>query len=158
MRRNDSLPDRELARALRRLDPPVPTPTQMTSLARRIMSRATPLLDARRRRASTWWEYAAAWAGTLLPLGAAAAFVATACLAWSTTAHAPARAHAIERTALLRVVTNRARNNFAPGAAHRYFTSIIRTHTGAGISVLYSVGSSAPVFWSILNTITDPPS
>jgi len=108
MRRNDSLPDRELARALRRLDPPAPTPTQMTSLARRIMSRATPLLDARRRRASTWWEYAAAWAGTLLPLGAAAAFVATACLAWSTTAHAPARAHAIERTALLRVVTNRA--------------------------------------------------
>lgn len=106
MRRNDSLPDRELARALRRLDPPAPTPSQMSALARRIMTRATPLLDARRRGASTWWEYAAAWAGTLLPLGAAAAFVAAACLAWSTMTAAPARPHAIERMALLRAVTN----------------------------------------------------
>jgi len=80
----------------------------MTALARRIMTRATPLLDARRRRASTWWEYAAAWAGTLLPLGVAAAFVATVCLAWSTSLHSSARPHAAERTALLRVLTNRA--------------------------------------------------
>src|SRR5436309_12416093 len=108
MRRNDSLPDRELARALRRLDPPAPTQAQMTSLARRIMSHSTPLLDARRRGASTWWEYAAAWAGTLLPLGAAAAFAATACLAWSSTTRAPVRPHAVERTALLRAVTNHA--------------------------------------------------
>lgn len=106
MRRNDSLADRELARALRRLDPPAPTPSQMSSLARRIMTRATPLLDARRRGASTWWEYAAAWAGTLLPLGAAAAFVAAACLAWSTMPRVAARPHAVERTALLRAVTN----------------------------------------------------
>src|SRR5689334_19492656 len=108
MRRRDSLPDRELARALRRLDPPAPTPSQMSALARRIMTHATPLLDARRRGASTWWEYAAAWAGTLLPLGAAAAFAAAACLAWSTSARAPARPHAVERTALLRAVTNHA--------------------------------------------------
>ena len=106
MRRNDpSLPDRELARALRRLDPPAPSQAQMTSLARRIMSRATPLLDARRRGAATWWEYAASWAGTLLPLGAAAAVVATAYLARSTTTRA-VRPHAVERTALLRAVTN----------------------------------------------------
>jgi len=108
MRRNDSLPDRELAGALRRLDPPAPTKAQMTSLARRIMSRATPLLDARRRGASTWWEYAAAWAGTLLPLGAAAGFVAAACLARLATTRSPVRPHAIERTALLRAVTNHA--------------------------------------------------
>lgn len=105
MRPNDSNPDRELARALRRLDPPAPTPAQMSALARRIMSRAVPLLDARRRGAATWWEYAAAWAGTLLPLGVAAAFVAAACLVWTSTDR-PARPHAIERAALLRVVTH----------------------------------------------------
>ncbi|HKW10492.1 MAG TPA: hypothetical protein VJO33_08935 [Gemmatimonadaceae bacterium] len=107
MRHNDIGSDRELARELRRLDPPPPTAGQMAALARRIVSRATPLLDARRRGAASWWEYAAAWAGTLLPLGVAAAFVATVCLAWSS-ARAPLRAHANERTALLRVVTNRA--------------------------------------------------
>jgi hypothetical protein len=80
----------------------------MTTLARRIMTKAAPLLDARRRTASTWWEYAAAWAGTLLPLGVAAAFVATACLAWSAYSHPSVRPHAPERTALLRAVTSRA--------------------------------------------------
>src|SRR3954447_3462781 len=100
--------DRELARALRRLDPPGPTSAQMAALTRRIMEHASPLLEARRRGTARWWEYAAAWAGTLLPLGAAAAFVASACLAWNTAARAPVRQHAVERTALLRVVTNRA--------------------------------------------------
>jgi len=108
MRPKDSHLDRELARALRRLDPPAVTPAQMTSLARRIMTRATPLLDARCRGAARWWEYAANWSGTLLPLGVAAAFVATVCLAWSSAARPPVRPHAVERTALLRVVTNRA--------------------------------------------------
>src|SRR5689334_18869094 len=108
MRYNDSRPDRELARALRRLDPPAPSTTQMTALAQRIVRRAAPLLDARRRGVSSWWEYPAAWAGTLLPLGVAAAFVASVCLAWSSGVRAPARPHASERTALLRVVTNRA--------------------------------------------------
>jgi hypothetical protein len=82
----------------------------MSALARRIITRATPLLEARRRGAARWWEYAAAWAGTLLPLGAAAAFVATVCLAWSSAARSTTRAHAPERTALLRVVTNRAKS------------------------------------------------
>src|SRR5689334_11882283 len=57
MRRYESRPDRELARALRRLDPTAPTTTQMAALAQRIVRRATPLLDARRRSASSWWEY-----------------------------------------------------------------------------------------------------
>src|SRR6266550_184100 len=105
---NDSRPDRELARALRRLDPPSPTSAQMAALARRIVSRAAPLLDARRRAALSWWEYPAAWAGTLLPLGVAAAFVATVCLAWSSTARPLARPHANERAALLRALTNNA--------------------------------------------------
>src|SRR5437868_8124136 len=108
MRRNDLHSDRELARQLRRLDPPAPSSAQMSALTRRIMIRANPLLDARRRGAARWWEYAAAWAGTLLPLGAAAAFVACVCLAWSSAATAPVRPHATERTALLRVVTNHA--------------------------------------------------
>lgn len=107
MRHNDSRPDRELARALGRLDPPAATATQLAALAQRIVRRATPLLDARRRGAA-WWEYPAAWAGTLLPLGVAAAFVASVCLAWSSAVRVPARPHASERTALLRVVTNRA--------------------------------------------------
>ena len=108
MRRNDWIRDRELARALRRLDPPTPTPAQLASLARRIVARATPLLDPRRRAASSWLEYAAAWAGTLLPLGVAAAFVASVCLAWSSTARPLARPHANERAALLRALTNNA--------------------------------------------------
>ena len=108
MRRNDWIRDRELARALRRLDPPAPTPGQLASLARRIVARATPLLDPRRRAASSWWEYAAAWAGTLLPLGVAAAFVASVCLAWSSTARPLTRPHANERAALLRALTNNA--------------------------------------------------
>jgi len=108
MRRNDWIRDRELARALRRLDPPTATPAQLASLARRIVARATPLLDPRRRAASSWWEYAAAWAGTLLPLGVAAAFVASVCLAWSSTARPLARPHANERAALLRALTNNA--------------------------------------------------
>jgi|SRR5690348_13734846 hypothetical protein len=108
MRRNDLFSDRELARALRRLDPPSPTSAQMAALARRIVKRATPMLEARRRGHSSWWEYAAAWAGTLLPLGAAAALVASVSLLWSATSQAPARAHAVERTALLRVITNQA--------------------------------------------------
>lgn len=108
MRHNESNPDRELARALRRFDPPAPTPAQMSALARRIMTRATPLLDARRRSATTWWEYAAAWAGTLLPLGAAATFIATACLLWTSAASRSSRPHAIERAALLQVITHRA--------------------------------------------------
>lgn len=108
MRTRDSHPDRELARALRRLDPPAVTPTQMAALARRIVTRATPMLDARRRDAARWWEYAANWAGTLLPLGVAAAFVATVCLAWSSATRTPVRPHAVERTALLRAVTNHA--------------------------------------------------
>lgn len=108
MRSRDSRPDRELARALRRLDPPAPTTAQMTSLAQRIVKRATPLLDARRRAASSWWEYPAAWAGTLLPIGVAAALVATVCLARNSASRVPARPHANERTALLRVITNRA--------------------------------------------------
>ena len=108
MRRNDWIRDRELARELRRLDPPAPTPGQLASLARRIVARATPLLDPRRRAASSWWEYAAAWAGTLLPLGVAAAFVASVCLAWSSTAAPLARPHANERAALLRALTNNA--------------------------------------------------
>jgi|SRR5690242_11516888 len=108
MRPKDLHLDRELARALRRLDAPTVTPGEMAALARRIVARAAPMLDARRRGAARWWEYAANWAGTLVPLGVAAAFVATVCLAWSSAARAPARPHAFERTALLRVVTNRA--------------------------------------------------
>jgi len=108
MRRNDLFSDRELARALRRLDPPTPTSEQMAALARRIMQRAAPLLDARRHGHSSWWEYAAAWAGTLLPLGAAAALVASVSLLWSAASQTPVRAHAVERTALLRVITHQA--------------------------------------------------
>lgn len=110
MRRNSLFSDRELGRALRRLDPPAPTSAQMAELARRIVHRATPMLDARRRGRLTWWEYAAAWAGTLLPLGAAAALVASVTLLWTSATRSPVRAHASERTALLRVVTNQAQS------------------------------------------------
>src|SRR5436305_12902026 len=108
MRRNDLHSDRELARELRRLDAPAPSSAQMSALARRIMIRANPMLEARRRGAARWWEYAAAWAGTLLPLGAAATLVAGVSLALSAATNAPARPQGPDRAALLQAVTNRA--------------------------------------------------
>ena len=89
MRPKDSHGDPELARALRRFDPQPATPAQMAALARRIVARATQMLEGRRRGIARWWEYAANWAGTLLPLGVAAAFVATVCLAWSSATRGP---------------------------------------------------------------------
>jgi hypothetical protein len=107
MRRQDPKPDVDLAEILRRLDPPDPTPQQLSALARRIMTRATPLLEARRRSALAWWEYAAAWAGALLPLGVAAAVLAAACIVWLS-GELPTVPHASERVALLRAVTSQA--------------------------------------------------
>lgn len=96
--------DRELSGALRRLDPPSPTPAQMSALARRIVAGAGPALAARRRDANRWWEYAAMWAGMLLPLGFATALVAAACITWISIAPRRSPSPSPERVALLRAV------------------------------------------------------
>jgi len=105
MTRHDLNRDRELSQALRRLDPAQPTRAEMSALARRIVARATPLLDSR-RRATAWWEYAAAWAHTLIPLGVATAVVAAACISWISTEPAAQPPRTGERIALLRAATS----------------------------------------------------
>ena len=106
MRPHDSIPDRELAAALRQLDPTAHSAPELAAITRRIVSRAAPLLNARRRRPATWWEYAAEWAGMLFPLSVATAVAAAACMAWLTIARpASGPSHAVERLALLRAVT-----------------------------------------------------
>jgi hypothetical protein len=80
----------------------------VAELKRKIVSRAAPLLKAR-RRPSKWWEYAAAWWGALLPLGVAATAVAAACVFWVTQRASPppaAMLRVAERVALLRAVTS----------------------------------------------------
>ena len=104
----DGRPEREFATVLRQLDPTVPTAAELAELKRKIVSRAAPLLKAR-RRPSTWWEYAAAWWGALLPLGVAASAVAAACVFWVTQRASPpppATPRVAERVALLRAVTS----------------------------------------------------
>jgi hypothetical protein len=105
MTRHDLNRDRELSQALRRLDPAQPTRAEISALARRIVARATPLLDSR-RRATVWWEYAAAWAHTLIPLGVATAVVAAACISWISTERTAQPPRTGERIALLRAATS----------------------------------------------------
>ncbi len=71
MKRPDSIPDRRIADALRRVDPD-PYDRSVEALAARIDTAAAPLLAARRFRARApraWWEYAAGWAKMLIPIG-----------------------------------------------------------------------------------------
>lgn len=102
--------DREIREALQQLYPP-PSPERLRVLSRRIERRARPLLAARRRQPLTWWEYPAAWASTLLPLGLATALAAAACLLWiSSDRREPSkslRAMSPERVALLQAATRR---------------------------------------------------
>ncbi|MDE3128159.1 MAG: hypothetical protein KGL38_09130 [Gemmatimonadota bacterium] len=85
MIRRDLAPDPELAAVLRRFEPSDPTTDdQRRALARRIETAAAPLLAERGNGA--WWEFAAVWARTLIPLGLATAVAAAAFIAW--TAHA----------------------------------------------------------------------
>jgi anti-sigma-K factor RskA len=77
MTRDALRPDRELHDLLRCFDSPDrPTDAQRHALERRIATGAEPLLAARRGTPPTWWEFAATWARTLIPLGAATALVA----------------------------------------------------------------------------------
>lgn len=90
MRRDDLRPDRELRDMLRRFDSPDHvTSDQRAALERRIAADAEPLLLARRPGAPAWWEFAAGWARTLIPLGVATGVAAAALILWA--AHAAPR-------------------------------------------------------------------
>jgi hypothetical protein len=106
MRKYDPAHDGELADALRQLDPPAATQAQLAGLARRIVRKAEPLLHAR-RESSSWWEYMAAWAGTLLPLGVATAVAAIAGIMWSASDSIPEPPPPPEPSALILAVTGR---------------------------------------------------
>jgi len=84
MKRDDLRPDPELRDLLRRFDAPeADTRVQRDALARRIRSGAEPLLAARRGAPPAWWEFAATWARTLIPLGVATALAAAAIIFWT---------------------------------------------------------------------------
>ncbi|MDE3053822.1 MAG: hypothetical protein KGL38_11300 [Gemmatimonadota bacterium] len=87
MMRRDVTPDPELGAVLRRFDAPDPTADeQRRALKRRIEAAAAPLLAERRNGA--WWEFAAVWARTLVPIGLATAVAAAAFIAWTARAGA----------------------------------------------------------------------
>ena len=106
MRQHDPLHDGELGDALRQLDAPAATQAQLARLARRIVRKAEPILHAH-RESSSWWEYMAAWAGTLLPLGVATAVAAVAGIMWSATDPIPEPSPPPEPSALILAVTGR---------------------------------------------------
>lgn len=87
---DDFKPDRELRDALRRFDraPPRSAP-ELTALTQRVVANAAPILAQRGGRVS-WWEYPAAWARTLIPLGLSTAVLAAAGILWATFVRQPA--------------------------------------------------------------------
>ncbi len=83
-------PEREVTDALRLLDrTPPPSPSDVRRLVQRVVANAGPLLDQRRGGGVEWWEYPAAWARTLIPLGIAAALAAASFMLWASGAHLP---------------------------------------------------------------------
>ena len=106
MTRDDLRADPELRDLLRRFDSPdVPTEAQRQALARRIDADARPLLAVRRGAAPHWWEFAATWARTLIPLGVAAGLAAAAVIFWTSRPPRPTLAPVISaRDSLVGVV------------------------------------------------------
>jgi hypothetical protein len=85
--RRDLAPDPELRAILRRFDAADrPTADQRRALKRRIEAAAAPQLAERAHDA--WWEFAAVWARTLVPLGLATAVAAAAFMFWASHANA----------------------------------------------------------------------
>jgi len=81
---DDLTPDRDLRDILRRFDSPDrATPAQRRNLKRRIEAAAAPHLAERAGGAPAWWEFAAGWARTLIPLGVATALAAAALMLWA---------------------------------------------------------------------------
>ena len=86
MNHRDLSPDPELRAILRRFDATDrPTADQRRALRRRIEAAAGPLLAGRAHDA--WWEFAAVWARTLVPLGLATAVAAAAFIFWASHAN-----------------------------------------------------------------------
>jgi hypothetical protein len=89
MKHEDVPPDQRVVDTLRQFDhAPSHTPAELTALSRKIVSRATALLDDRRVRAQ-WWEYPAGWARTLIPLGVTTGLLAAGFLLWAHVARLP---------------------------------------------------------------------
>ncbi|HEU4990322.1 MAG TPA: hypothetical protein VFT41_11105 [Gemmatimonadaceae bacterium] len=93
MKRDDLRPDPELRAMLRRFDAPAAdTGAQRDALLRRMLADAEPVLAARRGAPPAWWEFAATWSRTLIPLGIATAVAAAMVIFWNS--------HATPRPAL----------------------------------------------------------
>jgi hypothetical protein len=91
MRFDDPAPDRDLGDVLHRFDPkPALSELKLGVLTRRIVSRSGPFLRQRRQGgAASWWQYAGAWARTLIPLGITTTLVAVGFILWATLAPLP---------------------------------------------------------------------
>ena len=97
MKHDDLAPDPELARALHRFDSvPEHSLADLHTLTRDIVAGAAPILDARGHRTTPWWEYAAAWSRTLIPIGVTTALVAAGFIIWATRTSAAAAERANE--------------------------------------------------------------
>ena len=88
--KNEDVPrDQRVVDALKQFDhTPSHTPAELAVLSRRIVARASALLDDRRVRAK-WWEYPAGWARTLIPLGVTTGLLAAGFLLWAHVARLP---------------------------------------------------------------------
>jgi hypothetical protein len=82
MIRRDPLPDRELGAILRQFDAADEiTPEQHRALKRRIEASAAAVFA--QRADGAWWEFAAVWARTLIPIGLITAFAAAVVIVWA---------------------------------------------------------------------------
>lgn len=104
MKPHDPRGDPRIAEALRRAEVPL-SDRAMQPLVRRIVAAAGPLLDTRRPTPSVWWEYAARWARTLIPLGVTVALAAGVGMVWVSVSD-PMLPPSPESGALVGVVTN----------------------------------------------------
>ncbi|HYV96724.1 MAG TPA: hypothetical protein VE967_04625 [Gemmatimonadaceae bacterium] len=122
MTHDDRSKDSRVADALRQLDRSRSvSASDLDALTNRIVHEASGLLAQRRAPDPAWWEYPAAWARTLIPLGALTAIIAAAILV-RTIAAPPALATNSERAMsdrlLLSLVTP-VEDHVSPGLPRR---------------------------------------
>jgi len=103
----DVTPDRRMADAIRAATGARrSSQADLDALQGRIMTAATPYMDARLSMRPSWLDYAAAWSRTIVPVGLATAVVAASCLVWLTSSARRSTPSNVEHVAMLGAATN----------------------------------------------------